>query len=134
MATKRIDNSLPEHQEQCFLIEWFDLQAKARGYNPSLLFAIPNGGKRDAIVGKRMKDEGVRRGIPDLFLAIPTDNFHGLFIELKRTNGARASKFQKEMIEELSQWGYPAVVCHGWIEARDAICDYLGWDKETNRV
>ena len=41
------------------------------------LHAIPNGGNRSAVTGARLKAEGVKRGIPDLFLpfTIPMPDF-----------------------------------------------------------
>lgn len=36
-----------------------------------LLFAIPDGGRRDAVTGAHLKAEGVRAGVPDMFLAVP---------------------------------------------------------------
>jgi hypothetical protein len=71
-------------QENC--IKWFDYSyPKLR----QLLFAIPNGGARNVITGAMLKRQGVRKGIPDLFLAVPKwqkiheSYIHGLFIEMK---------------------------------------------------
>lgn len=36
-----------------------------------MLFAVPNGGKRDTKTGARMKYEGAVRGVADLILLIP---------------------------------------------------------------
>ena len=47
-----------------------------------LLFAIPDGGRRDAVTGAHLKAEGVRAGGPDMFLAVPRQNAPGLFPEL----------------------------------------------------
>lgn len=68
-----------EHQEQAALLEWWNWQA---GALRNLLFAIPNGGARVRRTGKILQQEGVRPGVPDLFLAIPTDDWHGLWIEV----------------------------------------------------
>ena len=56
-----------EHSEQVTLIKWWALACKQFGIPEQLLFAIPNGGKRDVISAKLLKDEGVRAGVPDLF-------------------------------------------------------------------
>lgn len=72
-------NSLPvpdEHSEQVSLFRWWKLRYRD---HPALLFAIPNGGARDRITGKRLKDEGVRAGIPDICLPWPSGGYHGLF-------------------------------------------------------
>lgn len=91
------------------------------------LFAIPNGGARTAITGARMRDEGARKGVPDVFLAWPgSGGYLGLFLELKRTTGGRVSPDQDGWIHRLTLAGYCVKVCRGWLEARNAICDYLG--------
>ena len=58
---------LTEHRIQAGLFKWFKL-ASARHPELALLFAIPNGGARDPITGAMLKAEGVKRGVPDLFL------------------------------------------------------------------
>ena len=111
-----------EHAHQVTLVNWFDNRYKdISGY----LFAIPNGGLRAKAVAVKLAKEGVRRGIPDLMLPVATDGYHGLFIELKKEKG-RLTPQQKDWIERLSEQGYLAVVCYGWIEASDTIKDYLG--------
>ena len=94
--------------------------------HPALLWAIPNGGRRDAVTGARLKAEGVLAGIPDLFLSWPANGRHGLFIELKRQRGGKLSKSQQTAISALRNAGYRVEVCRGWVEAKQAIVDYLG--------
>lgn len=114
-----------EHAEQVNLIHWWALQCRRFGIHEQLLFAIPNGGQRNIITAKRMKDEGVRSGIPDLFLAVPRGNFHGLFIEMKKPRGGVVSDNQKACMEMLSANGYCVTVCHGFLDAQEAIKGYL---------
>lgn len=111
-----------EHSEQVFLFHWWNLQYHD---HPALLFAIPNGGARDPITGKRLKDEGVMAGIPDICLSWPSGGYHGLFIEMKRERGGKVSKTQEKAISALRNAGYCAEVCKGWIEARDLILSYM---------
>ena len=122
MALRR-DYYTTEHDEQVALIDWWNAVA-APEYR-ELLMAIPNGGERNALVGKRLKAEGVRRGVPDLFLAIPAEGCHGLWIEMKKAGGGMTSKDQKAMLALLRGQGYKAVVCHGWTAAMLEICTYL---------
>lgn len=115
-----------EHAEQVALCDWWRPYARTHGIPESLLFAIPNGGRRDKITGARLKAEGVRAGVPDMFLAVPRQNAPGLFLELKKQKGGRVSENQKTMHEALSQAGYPVCICRGWGEAKRAIEDYIG--------
>lgn len=114
-----------EHAEQVNLMQWWSLQCRRFGIPEQLLFAIPNGGQRNIITAKRMKDEGVRAGIPDLFLAVPRGKFHGLFVEMKKTRGGVVSDAQKACMEMLSNNGYCVTVCHGFIDAQEAVKGYL---------
>lgn len=115
-----------EHAEQVALMKWWSLAHKLFGIPERLLFAIPNGGQRNVITAAKLKDEGVRAGVPDLFLAHP--GFHGgrgLFIEMKKPVGGRISANQSIMIANLANVGFHCAVCHGWIEAKTAIENYI---------
>lgn len=96
----------------------------------SLLFAIPNGGLRNPVTANRLKATGVKRGVPDLFLPVPSiiNNaiISGLFIEMKKWKGGVVSEYQKNWQKELIKKGYCVKICHGWVEARNEIVVYLG--------
>ena len=114
-----------EAEEQEAVIRWAFLES---GWRPELrmLFHIPNGGTRNKREAVHLKELGVKAGVPDLFLAVPWDGFHGLFIEMKRASKtARVSPEQREWIQALTENGYRAVVCYGFEQARDAIINYL---------
>lgn len=106
------------------LFEWAALTACVM---PELeaLFHIPNGGKRGKAEAARFQRMGVKRGVPDICLAVSRGGKHGLFIELKRTEGGRLSPEQTQWLARLKDAGYEAVVCHGWDEARETIVRYL---------
>ena len=112
-----------EHDEQVALMAWCDLMA---GKHPELkmMFAIPNGGNRDARVGAALNREGVRAGVPDLFLPVARGGWHGCFIEMKKIDGKISLK-QKAWIKNLRTYGYLAVVCYSAKEASEFILDYL---------
>ena len=109
-----------EHLEQVTLISWY-----RRTYKNELLIAIPNGGKRHIKTAVAMKQEGVSKGFPDLFLPVPNSKFYGLFIEMKRQKGGIVSKEQKSWLEYLNSVGYQATVCKGFLEAKEFIECYL---------
>lgn len=109
--------------EQESLFRWI---AYVRHSMPELdlLFHIPNGGKRAIKTAKDMKRQGVKAGIPDLFLPVAKSGYHGLWIEMKKMGG-KVSKNQKEWLELLSKQGYMCEVCYGWEEAQRVLTDYL---------
>lgn len=85
---------------------------------------------------------GGRRAWPDMMIAEPIGNHHGLFIELKREgsrlkkqNGEWASSHiaeQNIMLNELSNKGYKAEFAIGFEQALDLIDDYLGGKYARN--
>lgn len=113
-----------EHQEQVAVIQWWDVACHGYGLPVFSLFAVPNGGARDAITGSRLKAEGVRRGALDLILAKPMDQFHGLFIEMK-VGINRLTDEQKEFTAYLLSVGYMASAHWSADSAITAIKEYL---------
>ena len=118
-----------EAQEQIALFEWAGMMS-GRMPELALLHAIPNGGSRNPAEARHLKAQGVKPGIPDIFLPCARGEYHGLYIELKRRKGGRVSIDQKKMILALQNQGYKAEVCMGWDEARDTICEYLREGKK----
>ena len=122
-----------EHAEQATLVQWFARQYPKIGHLlvASMNGAFIGGGRgRFALIAK-YKTAGMRNGFPDLFLPVPTAHHHGLFIEMKRTKGGRVSPEQKDWLEYLNDAGYKAVVCKGFIEAKEEIECYLSTHTRT---
>lgn len=117
---------MKEAQEQTALFRW---TLAVRTIYPllRLLFHIPNGGRRDAVEARHLKEQGVKKGVPDLFLPVARDPYHGLFIEMKTDTG-QPTQAQKWWLEELRTQGYLALVAHGQDEARGILQDYLKGD------
>ncbi len=117
-----------EHTEQVALFDWARAN-EPRHLQLGLLFAIPNGGKRHVGTGRKLKAEGVKSGVPDIFLGVPRNGKHGLFIELK-VGKNKPSKNQLWWIHSLRAEGYAVEVCYGFLETQTAIIDYLGIETE----
>lgn len=112
-----------EHQEQVALFDWARL-TEGRFPELALLFAVPNGGARNVVTGQRLKQEGVKRGVPDVWLPVARGGYHGLVIELKAGKG-RPTAEQKAWLEALEAQGWLARVCVGFENARDLVAQYL---------
>ena len=77
-----------------------------------------------------MKKEGLLPGASDLFITEPVGEFHGLFLEMKRTiiKGGKKpvlSKVQKNFAKEVSIRGYAFAVAYGYTDALVKVLDYL---------
>ena len=116
-----------EHQEQAALFAWAKLAA-ARLPELRLLFAVPNGGARDAVTGARLKAEGVKPGIPDVCLPVARGGWIGLWIEMK-TSKRTLKPHQRAIGEALAAQGHRVAVCWGWESARAEILEYLAAER-----
>lgn len=134
MTPEDLARSGSEHGEQAALFCWAQQKIKENPlrYLPLIwMFAIPNGGERHAAVAGKLKAEGVKSGVADIFLPWPTNDerghmFSGLFIEMKPRDSGSASDNQKRFIAAMLDAGYQAVLCHGYLQAIEAIEQYLG--------
>ena len=104
-----------EHQEQKNFVRWFEFQ-----YPKIKLFAIPNGGNRNVVTATMLKAEGVRKGVPDIF--IPELR---LWLEFKRVKGGKVSTEQQVWINYLNGCGYTAVVVNGFDVAKAYILNNI---------
>lgn len=116
-------NIMSESEEQQALMEWATWQ-KGKYPELALLFHIANEGKRNPRTGARLKREGMKAGVPDLFLPVARGGSHGLFIEMKAGKNRPTSK-QLAWLEALSRQGYTACWCTGWEVAAKRIVEYM---------
>ena len=120
-STSRKKPTDDEHKIQCACVRWFRLKyPKFR----NILFAIPNGGRRDAVTGAKLKEEGATSGVSDLIL-LRSNRFYGaLAIEMKKPGGYQ-SPAQKEWQKEVEAMGNKYVVCRSLDEFMKVVTDYL---------
>lgn len=110
-----------EHRLQCACVQWFRLQHPDWAH---LLFAVPNGGRRDKVTGGKLKAEGVTAGVSDMILMIPRGGFHAMCIEMKTPKG-RQSQQQRQWQRLVAAQGYRYIVCRSVEEFISQINDYL---------
>lgn len=121
----RARKSEAEGEEQAQLIKLFRAQFPDIGL---LLIHVPNGGSRkNAFEGWRLKEQGVRAGVSDLFLPVARGGFFGLWIEFKAAppNDAAVSDKQEEWVELMQAQGYAAHICLGVAAAMRVLTAYL---------
>ena len=110
-----------ESELQILCINWFRL---AFPQYKMLLFSIPNGGHRNLLTAVRMKREGVISGVPDLFLSLPRNGFHGMYIEMKYGKG-KLSANQEAFIAEVSKHNYKVEVINSLDKFVREVTQYL---------
>lgn len=110
-----------EHRIQVSCVNWFKL---AHPDLANILFAIPNGGRRDAVTGAKLKEEGVLAGVTDLILLKRNKRFGGLCIEMKTRTG-KQSETQKRWQKDVEATGNKYVVCRSLDEFIKVVTEYL---------
>jgi len=98
---------IPEINIQKCVMDWVRL-------NPSisnLIIHFPNEGKRTFSFGKSLKNLGLRKGVSDLFIAMPRHGFGGAWIELKSRNGF-LTKYQKLFLKDMDEQNFFTKVCY----------------------
>lgn len=117
-----------EEQEQIALAQYLDLVVGNPGW-----FHVPNGGDRHAAVAGKLKAQGVKPGVSDVFITRTTKEVRGLgkvgvVIELKRQNmrPSDVKDSQWTWMEHLASEGWITYVAKGWEDARQFL-DSLGY-------
>lgn len=110
-----------EHKLQVSMVNWFRLQYPSMRHN---LFAVPNGGRRDAATGRRLKDEGVLAGVSDLILLKSNQHYGALLIETKTKKGTQRES-QKEWESKITADGYKYVVVRSLDDFINVVDNYL---------
>ena len=102
---------MSESMEQILFVNWM-----RKNHKEHRIFHIPNGGARGAATAARLKQEGVTKGVPDLF--IPSLR---LWIEMKTLDGGKVSTEQRDWIAYLQECDYMACVCNGNLNAQSVV-------------
>jgi hypothetical protein len=100
-----------EHDEQVTVVQWLEWQQIP-------FFAVPNGARVRPSQARKLKAEGMRAGVPDLWLPV-----HRIVIEMKRRDAVPSdtSPEQRAWLEKLKTAGWDVAVCHG----ADVAIDWL---------
>ena len=114
---------MSEAQEQIAVMKWAELQSN-KYPELKLLFHIPNGSNKSKAQAGLFKAMGLKSGVPDLFLPVARQCYHGLFIEMKTSKGV-LSKNQEWWLFELKKQGYMTSVAKGFDEAIKTLKEYI---------
>lgn len=111
-----------EHRIQCECVRWFSLQyPRLHGR----LFAVPNGGRRDATTAAKLKAEGVVAGVADLILLKSNRDYGALLIEMKTLKGRQRDSQKQWQNIVCADGEYKYVVCRSFDDFQREVDDYL---------
>jgi hypothetical protein len=114
---------MSEHDEQKKFVMWaMEKQVEIPQINA--LFSVPNAGLRNMKTATYFIVEGLKSGVPDLFLAYPVTGYAGLFIEFKFGKN-KLSKNQIRWRQRLEKNGYAYHVFYSSEEAIRGTLFYL---------
>ena len=123
-ATGRRKPRHVEHDHQVALFRW---AAAAEHAFPELsrMHAVPNGGQRNILTAARIKAEGARAGVWDIFLPVARAGYHGMYIEMKAGKN-KLTEAQEWFRVGCARQGYHMSGPHyDWERAATAIEAYL---------
>lgn len=130
--TKVVKKLFPtEQQIQIAVMDWIRLQKfnfhliKKRLSLIDYAWHTPNGGSRNIIEAKRLKDAGVLAGVPDITIAVPSRHFHGFYMELKSSKG-KLTPAQIKFAHNMKAVGNYYCVAYSVNEAIEFIKAYMG--------
>ena len=111
----------PEDKLQISCIKWFRYQYPGL---MKMLFAVPNGGSRNAIEAHKLKMTGVTAGVSDLILLTPMHGYGALCIEMKVGKGKQSLTQHEWELESISA-GNKYVICRSIDEFMCEVNQYL---------
>ncbi|EMU5281439.1 VRR-NUC domain-containing protein [Yersinia enterocolitica] len=117
-------NHQAEMEEQAALIEWADKTVIDGICIGDYLIHIPNEGKRGPKAARDAKRLGLRKGVPDLFLALPLGGYAGLWIEMKSKAGFTSIE-QCRWSVKLNNVGYITIICFSFEQAKATVLKYF---------
>lgn len=103
-------------QQECFV--WFNNTYCLKHHkNRCMIFAVPNGGKRDAREAKALKNTGVVSGVSDLIVLMPSKT---IFVEIKKPNGIQ-SDTQKVFMQRVKALAFEYYIARSLEDFKNII-------------
>lgn len=121
--------AVSEETEQIHLMVWCRYM---ENQFPELetIYHIVNEGKRTAVTGGKLKEMGLRKGMPDVHLPVSRCAFSSLYIEMKKIGGKPTAE-QVDRLEILERYGNAVVICEGAEAAEKVLTAYCSNDYKT---
>ncbi len=117
-----------ERDEQKALVRWMSYHPVIREF----FCKNNNEGKRTPLQTHRLKLEGLRPHVSDIFIYYPNEKYHGLWLEVKRNKKYTTSERktptwigQEAFQEAVRSVGFAAHFCYGWEDGKGVIERYL---------
>jgi hypothetical protein len=100
---------------QAKIVVWFKNNYQMHG--KGLIFSVPNGGSRNIIEAKKLKNTGLMAGVADLIVLLPNKT---LFIEVKIEKGVQ-SDLQKQFEQKVKVLGFDYFIVRCLVDFQNII-------------
>ena len=114
-------------QKDCAM--WLKKELYLRGL-PQIFYHVANERKATPAQHSRLKLQGVLKGVSDIVLPVRSQEFSGIYAELKTKNGVPSPE-QKAFLKGVAEQGYLAVIINDIITFREVLTSYLN-NRQTN--
>lgn len=104
-------------------MDWVRLHSDISDY----VLHIANERKCSMYRGRTLKRMGVKAGVADIFVMIPSGVYHGLWIEMK-IKPNKPTKTQLAFLSNAESKGYATKVCFSCDDAIETVKEYLKLD------
>lgn len=124
-TTPGLKSKVSELSECRALMQWCAaLGNQIPELKPPRIFHIPNGGKRSPKTGATLKSIGTFAGVADYLWLLPYASHHGIFIEMKTSNG-EPTQNQINFMLAATEAKYLYILARGWISCARHMCQHL---------
>lgn len=114
-----LSERISEKETHLRVMEWVRLHPSISPY----VIHIPNESPRHPRYGALLKRMGMRKGVADLFIALPLNGYGGAWIELKTLKG-KTTASQNCFLRDMKKAGYFVAVTRGIDETIETIKEY----------
>lgn len=120
MNRKAIIQPIQETDLQQQVFNWLAYQYPALNRR---IYAIPNGGLRNKVVAAKLKREGVKPGVYDIFCSVPAGGWHGMYMEMKV--GRNTLSEEQKAFKKANEQDYYFCTCYTLEAAMEEFNNYL---------
>ncbi len=121
--------AVSEETEQIHLMVWCRYM-ETKFPELETIYHIVNEGKRTAVTGGKLKEMGLRKGMPDVHLPVSKCAFSSLYIEMKKIGGKPTAE-QIDRLEVLERYGNAVAICEGAEQAEKVLTAYCSNDYDA---
>lgn len=126
---------MSEHQHQAAVVDWFKMRYPRyesliwSNMNGAVLCDVPE--KKRLLRMSYLAEEGFKKGVSDLFIAVPMTRYHGLFLEMKDLGKTLSAlnKAQRQHLNDVQLVGYAGAWAAGVDQAIEIVSAYMNDQK-----